>query len=62
VPEGVDRPQMVPRTGENTVVLDEFDRWVEPLDALLRNTLVLNLSALLPEKQVLGDAIPGSGG
>jgi uncharacterized protein len=59
VPEGVDRPQMVRRTGENTVVLDEFDRWVEPLDALLRNTLVLNLSALLPEKQVLGDAIPG---
>jgi uncharacterized protein len=59
VPEGVDRPQMVRRTGENTVVLDEFDRWVEPLDALLRNTLVLNLSALLPEAQVLGDAIPG---
>ncbi len=59
VPEGVDRPQMVRRTGENTVVLDEFDRWVEPLDALLRNTLVLNLSALLPETQVLGDAIPG---
>jgi uncharacterized lipoprotein YmbA len=59
VPEGVDRPQMVRRTGENTVVLDEFDRWVEPLDALLRNTLVLNLGALLPEKQVLGDAIPG---
>lgn len=59
VPEGVDRPQMVRRTGENAVALDEFDRWVEPLDALLRNTLVLNLGALLPEMQVLGDAMPG---
>jgi uncharacterized lipoprotein YmbA len=59
VPEGADRPQMVRRTGENTVVVDEYDRWVEPLDALLRNTLVQNLGALVPEAQVLGDAVPG---
>ena len=59
VPEGADRPQMVRRTGANTVVVDEFDRWVEPLDALLRSTLVQNLGALVPEVQVLGDAVPG---
>jgi uncharacterized lipoprotein YmbA len=59
LPEGVDRPQLVRRTGENTVVVEEFDRWVEPLDALLRSTLVQNLGALLPEAQVLGDAAPG---
>jgi uncharacterized lipoprotein YmbA len=59
LPEGVDRPQLVRRTGENTVVVDEFDRWVEPLDALLRNTLVQNLGALAPDAQVLGDAAPG---
>jgi len=59
VPEGVDRPQMVRRTGDNTVVIDEFDRWVQPLDGLLRNTLVQNLGALLPEAHVLGDAVPG---
>ena len=59
LPEGVDRPQMVRRTGENTVVVDEYDRWVEPLDALLRNTLVQDLGALVPEAQVLGDAVPG---
>ena len=59
LPEGVDRPQLVRRTGENTVVVDEFDRWVEPLDALLRNTLVQDLGALLPGAQVLGDAVPG---
>ncbi|HEY1907512.1 MAG TPA: PqiC family protein [Myxococcaceae bacterium] len=59
LPEGVDRPQLVRRTGENTVAVEEFDRWVEPLDALLRSTLVQNLGALLPEAQVLGDAAPG---
>jgi uncharacterized lipoprotein YmbA len=59
LPEGIDRPQLVRRTGENSVVVDEFDRWVEPLDALLRNTLVQNLAALVPEAQVLGDAMPG---
>jgi uncharacterized lipoprotein YmbA len=59
VPEGVDRPQLVRRTGENTVAVEEFDRWAQPLDALLRSTLVQNLGALLPEAQVLGDAAPG---
>ena len=59
VPEGVDRPQMVRRTGDNTVVIDEFDRWVQPLDGLLRATLVQNLGALVPDAQVLGDAVPG---
>lgn len=59
LPEGVDRPQLVRRTGENTVVVEEYDRWVEPLDALLRNTLVLDLGALVPSAQVLGDAVPG---
>jgi uncharacterized lipoprotein YmbA len=59
LPEGLDRPQLVRRTGENTVVVEEFDRWAEPLDALLRNTLVQNIGALVPEAQVLGDAMPG---
>jgi uncharacterized protein len=59
LPEGVDRPQLVRRTGANTVAVEEFDRWVEPLDALLRSTLVQDLGALLPEAQVLGDAVPG---
>lgn len=59
LPEGVDRPQLVRRTGENTVVVEEYDRWVEPLDALLRSTLVQDLGALVPTAQVLGDAVPG---
>ena len=59
LPEGVDRPQLVRRTGDNSVVVEEFDRWVQPLDSLLRSTLVQNLGALVPEAQVLGDAVPG---
>ena len=41
------------------MVVEEYDRWVEPLDALLRNTLVQDLGALVPSAQVLGDAVPG---
>jgi uncharacterized protein len=59
LPESVDRPQLVRRTGATTVSIEEFDRWVEPLDTLLRNSLALDLGALLPEAQVLGDAAPG---
>jgi len=32
---------------------------VQPLDTLLRNSLALDLGALLPDAQVLGDAAPG---
>ncbi|HUM09361.1 MAG TPA: PqiC family protein [Myxococcaceae bacterium] len=59
LPEGVDRPQLVRRTGEHTVAVEEYDRWVEPLDALLRNTLVQDLGAQVSDAQVLGDAMPG---
>jgi len=60
LPEGVDRPQMVRRTGENTVVVDEFDRWVEPLDALLRNTLVQDLGALVRRRRCWATRCRGS--
>ena len=59
LPESLDRPQLVRRTGATTVSVDEFDRWVQPLDTLLRNSLALDLGALLPDAQVLGDAAPG---
>jgi uncharacterized lipoprotein YmbA len=59
LPESLDRPQMLRRTGENTVEVLEFERWIEPLDVLLRNTLVADLSAQLPEADVLGGSAPG---
>jgi len=59
LPESLDRPQLVRRTGATSVSIEEFDRWVEPLDTLFRNSLALDLGALLPDAQVLGDAAPG---
>ena len=59
LPESLDRPQLVRRTGATTVSVEEFDRWVQPLDTLLRNSLALDLGALLPDAQVLGDSAPG---
>jgi uncharacterized lipoprotein YmbA len=59
LPESLDRPQMLRRTGANTVEVLEFERWIEPLDVLLRNTLVADLSAQLPAADVLGASAPG---
>jgi uncharacterized lipoprotein YmbA len=59
LPESLERPQLVRRTGATTVSIEEFDRWVEPLDTLLRNALALDLTALLPDAQVLGASAPG---
>jgi hypothetical protein len=59
LPESLERPQLVRRTGATTVSIEEFDRWVEPLDTLLRNALVLDLTALVPDAQVLGASAPG---
>jgi uncharacterized protein len=59
LPEALERPQLVRRTGATTVSIEEFDRWVEPLDTLLRNALALDLAALLPDAQVLGGSAPG---
>jgi uncharacterized lipoprotein YmbA len=50
---------MVRLTGSNTVEVLEFERWIEPLDVLVRNTLVADLSAQLPEADVVGASAPG---
>jgi uncharacterized lipoprotein YmbA len=59
LPEGVDRPQLFRRTGENTVVVEEYDRWVEPLDALLRNTLVRTSGHSFPPPRCWETPCPG---
>jgi uncharacterized lipoprotein YmbA len=59
LPESLERPQMVRRTGANTVEVLEFERWIEPLDVLLRNTLVADLASLLPATDVVGASAPG---
>jgi uncharacterized lipoprotein YmbA len=47
VPEIVDRPQIVVRTGPNEVFIDEFNRWGSPLGDGISRVVAENLSALL---------------
>jgi len=52
VPEIVDRPQIVVRTGPNQVFIDEFHRWGSPLRDEIARGIAGNLSALLGAPQV----------
>ena len=52
LPEELDRPQIVTRTGANTVHLAEFDRWSAPLVDSVRQQIAENLAALLPRDRV----------
>ena len=56
--EYLDRPQIVTRTGENELEMDEFHRWAEPLRQNFTRTLAENLAALLNTEVVL--ALPWS--
>jgi uncharacterized lipoprotein YmbA len=42
-----DRPQLVVRTGPQTVDIREFDRWAEPLDQMVRRILAEDLAMRL---------------
>ncbi len=52
LPMEVDRPQIVTRTGENTLQLAEFDRWASPLRDSIPQLIADNLSALLQTDRV----------
>lgn len=49
----LDRPQIVTFDGQNGLVLDEFNRWAEPLSAGVARVMALDLAALLPGWRVL---------
>ena len=53
VPDYLDRPQIVTRTGENTLDLNEFHRWAEPLRMNITSILVQNLSHLLQSDGII---------
>jgi uncharacterized lipoprotein YmbA len=48
VADYLDRPQIVTFAGENSVSLDEYNRWAEPLGAGVTRVLSTELAALLP--------------
>ncbi len=52
IPEYLDRPQMVFRTGDNTVQIDEFERWAEPLKDGVTRVITVNMAGLLEGRRV----------
>jgi uncharacterized protein len=60
IPDYLDRPQIVTRTSQNSVLLAEFDRWAEPLSGTISRTLAENLSSLLHTDTVVLYPWPGS--
>jgi uncharacterized protein len=58
IPQTLDRPQLVRRLGVNRIDVAEYDRWSEPLDAMIRRTLAEDLAVLLPKSRVLASPLP----
>lgn len=52
VPEVVDRPQMVLRTGPNRMTLDELNRWASSLQDEIAHAVAQNLTARLGTSNV----------
>ncbi len=52
IPESIDRPQIVTRTGANELVVAEFDRWGGSLDNEISGSLVATLRDRLASQQI----------
>jgi len=52
VPASVDRPQFVVQVAPNRVAVDEFNRWVAPLDESIARAVAGNLAVLLGTPRV----------
>lgn len=52
IPEYLDRPQMVIRTGGNSVQIHEFERWAEPLREGVTRVVTDNLAGLLATEAI----------
>lgn len=61
VPEIVDRPQVVVRTGPNQVFFDEFNRWGSPLRYEIARVVAENLGRLLGTPMVTASPLPAAG-
>ena len=45
IPELLNRPQIVLKSGANSITMQEYDRWAEPLDGMITRVLNDNLTA-----------------
>jgi uncharacterized lipoprotein YmbA len=52
IPESIDRPQIVTRTGANELVVAEFDRWGGALDSEISGALVATVRDRLASQQI----------
>ncbi len=48
IPDYLDRPQIVTRSGKNELKLSEFDRWAGSLESDIGRVLVEDISSILP--------------
>jgi uncharacterized lipoprotein YmbA len=62
VPEALDRPQIVVRTGTNQVSIDEFQRWASPLPEEIGRAVAGNLGMMLGTPLVSLNSVPTSSG
>lgn len=53
VPDYLDRPQIVSRSGANELEISDTDRWAEPLSESIPRVLAENLSHALPGARVV---------
>ncbi len=53
IPDYLDRPQIVTRSGKNEIILAEFDRWAGSLKADIVQVLTEDVSALMPRDRFL---------
>ncbi len=53
IPDTLQKPQIVSRTGENMLVLDEFNRWGGDLQSDFQRILGENISILLPTEHII---------
>jgi hypothetical protein len=53
IPQILDRPQIVTRTGPNKIKVDEFHRWAGPLKAGFAQVLAENIALLLATDRVV---------
>jgi uncharacterized lipoprotein YmbA len=59
VPDLVDRPQIVVRSGDNKVDIDEFARWADPLKSQIPRVIRADLGQLLNSPLVSTYAVGG---
>ncbi|WP_417811046.1 PqiC family protein [Thalassospira alkalitolerans] len=52
IPSHLDRTQLVTRSSDNRLIINQFDRWAEPLDENIQRVLIENLDRRLHPQRI----------